>query len=63
MNGLERLIKAHRSLPWKGSHLLAQALEKTLEALQKIMQLNKAEEMRIIAAKATNEARELIKEK
>lgn len=63
MNAIEKLIQRHLSTPWRGSDKIAQGLRIALESLDKIMQMNKAEEMRILSAKTTNQIRELVKEK
>lgn len=56
---LRKIIDRHLGLSWKGSHVLAQATEKLLAAMQEIMSLNKMDQMRTIAAKTSNEVNAL----
>lgn len=63
MSGLEKLILRHRTVPWKGSDVLAISLKLTIETLQRIMMLNKAEDMRVMAAKTIREVEDMVREK
>lgn|GEM_PF-4439455 len=59
---LLRLIDRHKGIPWRGSDVLALATTKLMEAMNSIMQMNKPEEMRVIAAKVTNDVNGLVGE-
>ena len=59
----QRLMTKHLTTPWGMSDKLARAVAILLEAHQKIMQINNAQDMRVLSGKAVRDVDGLMPEK